>query len=218
MKPKTNDIERRYTSIPVGYKDDGETRKIGGYAAVFNKLSEDLGGFREKIDPRAFDDVLDNDVRAYFNHDRNKILARVKSGTLSIGVDEKGLHYELIPGNQTYSKDLQESMDRGDVDQSSFAFIVLDDHWEESDEHGYIRTVLKAKRLFDVSPVSEPAYPDATVGLRRLEQFKESRNQPEPEPEVDPDDDKAKRAEFIKDWSDEWKRINDVREDESNKQ
>ena len=157
------------------YLDNGELRvksdssgkqKIAGYATKFGVLSEDLGGFREQIDPHAFDACLaaNPDVRGLWNHDANHILGSTTAGTLRLSVDSTGLHYEIDPPNTSMAKDLMVSMQRGDVTQSSFGFICTDDSWEDS-QGGLIRTVRQAQ-LFDVSPVTFPAYPDATSGVR----------------------------------------------------
>lgn len=142
---------------------DGNT--IRGYAAVYNSDSEWMGGFYEQIEAGAFDSVLDNDVRAYFNHDENLLLGRVSSGTLRIGTDKRGLYYEVDLPNTTYANDLVELMKRGDVNQSSFAFLIEKDRWEQRDGLTY-RIIEKVSRLLDVSPVAQPAYPDATSELK----------------------------------------------------
>jgi len=139
---------------------------IRGYAAVYNSDSEWMGGFYEQIATGAFDGVMDNDVRAYFNHDENLLLGRVSSGTLRISTDKRGLFYEVDLPNTTYANDLAELMKRGDVNQSSFAFLIEKDRWEQRDGVTY-RIIEKVSRLLDVSPVSQPAYPDATSELKR---------------------------------------------------
>ena len=139
---------------------------IRGYAAIYNSDSEWMGGFYEQIETGAFDDVLDNDVRAYFNHDENLLLGRVSSGTLRISTDKRGLFYEVDLPNTTYANDLVELMKRGDVNQSSFAFLIEKDRWEQRGGTTY-RIIEKVSRLLDVSPVAQPAYPDATSELKR---------------------------------------------------
>ena len=139
---------------------------IRGYAAIYNSDSEWMGGFYEQIATGAFDGVMDNDVRAYFNHDENLLLGRVSSGTLRISTDKRGLFYEVDLPNTTYANDLAELMKRGDVNQSSFAFLIEKDRWEQRDGVTY-RIIEKVSRLLDVSPVSQPAYPDATSELKR---------------------------------------------------
>lgn len=146
---------------------------IRGYAAVFNSYSNNLGGFREIIQPGAFADVLENDVRALFNHDPNHVLGRTLSGTLRVFQDDTGLGYEVdLPDTQT-ARDLVVSIERGDVSQSSFAFTVAPGGatWQEDDVVGYTRSITKVSRLYDVSPVTYPAYPDASVAARSLKAY-----------------------------------------------
>ena len=139
-------------------------------------MSEDLGGFREKIDKGAFDGVLDNDVRAFFNHDPNFLLARTSSGTLKLGVDKRGLKYSFDVPDTTAGRDLLVSMKRGDITQSSFAFTVEKDSWTDGEKGTEIRTINKVGRLYDVSPVSIPAYPtanDLSIANRSRMTFKD---------------------------------------------
>jgi len=150
-----------------------EGNTIRGYAAVYGSDSEWMGGFYEQIEAGAFDDVLDNDVRAYFNHDENLILGRVSSGTLRISTDKKGLFYEVDLPNTTYANDLMELMKRGDINQSSFAFLIDRDRWEERNGTTY-RIIEKVSRLLDVSPVAQPAYPEATSELKQRDLASES--------------------------------------------
>ncbi len=179
-------IERRFTCGAVELRaasSDSEAKLVRGYAAVFDSQSANMGGdkvsFYEVIKPGAFDGVLGDDVRALFNHDANLILARSKGGkgTLKVGVDERGLWYEFEAPDTQAGRDLIVSLKRGDVDQSSFAFIVPKDgqEWVERTADGktvVTRTIKKVSRLLDVSPVTYPAYPDATVALRSLDEFR----------------------------------------------
>ncbi len=162
---------RRFSpgTIELRKATDG-TKKGYGYAAKFNTLSEDFGGFRERIAAGFFDEVLADDVRALFNHDPNLILGRSTNKTLRLGVDSVGLWYEYDDPNTSYSNDLLISMERGDVDQSSFAFGVKEDRWDKID-NVWTRTLMKASRLYDVSPVTYPAYPDTQASARSLEQI-----------------------------------------------
>lgn len=164
--------EVRVFEIETRIEQRDDKTVVIGHAAVFDKLSENLGGFREKIALGAFDEVLQDDVRALINHDSNLILGRTKAGTLRIGVDEVGLGYDYDDPATSYSTDLLKSLNRGDVTQSSFGFIVDKDEWDEDDEGRVTRTITKVKRLFDVSPVTFPAYPDTDVAKRSLEEFK----------------------------------------------
>ena len=138
---------------------------VRGYAAVYDSDSEFMG-YYEQIEKGAFDDVMNDDVRAYYNHDENYLLGRVSSGTLRIGTDKRGLFYEVDLPNTTYANDLVELMKRGDINQSSFAFLIGEDRWEERDGKTY-RIIEKVSRLIDCSPVSQPAYPSATSELKQ---------------------------------------------------
>lgn len=141
---------------------------IKGYAARFNSLSEDLGYFKEIIMPGAFRKTINDgaDVRALFNHDPNFVIGRVKSGTLRISEDDKGLFIEATPPETTWAKDLVTSIKRGDVDQMSFGFKTVKDN-KRVDNGQNIRELLEVK-LFDVSPVTYPAYTQTSVVARSL--------------------------------------------------
>ncbi len=141
---------------------DSDDMVLEGYAAVFNSET-DLGHFREVIKPGAFDDVMTNDVRALINHDPNLILGRTENGTLELSTDERGLKYRVKLGAQQYAKDFYESVKRGDISQSSFAFTIKDQSWNEERT---VRSVDKVRQLLDVSPVTYPAYAAATVQAR----------------------------------------------------
>jgi HK97 family phage prohead protease len=195
--PKLPDRESRFLAASIELRaaaEGEEPKKVFGYAAKFNSRSENLGSegyqFYEVLHPGAFDDVMNDDVRALFNHESSAILARSKNGTgsLQIGIDATGLWYEFEAPDTQVGRDLMTSLKRGDVDQSSFSFTVSKDgqEWTETrDGDGptiFTRTIKKVSRLYDVSPVTYPAYPDATVALRSLEEFR--KQEPEtPEPE-----------------------------------
>lgn len=172
-----NNIERRVLpgpSLRKMDKDDKDSRKVVGYAAVFASSSEALwGSFIEEVDAHAFDEADLSDVRALFNHDDNKILARTPD-TLALTIDERGLRYEFEMPNTTYGNDLLESMRRGDITQSSFGFTVEEDEWidRSKDELLPMRRILKIGRVFDVSPVTYPAYPETTSEVRSLFEVK----------------------------------------------
>lgn len=163
------EMERRFTPFKEFRKESGT---IAGHAATFNDWY-DLGMFEERIAPGAFDDVLDDDVRALFNHDSNHVLGRTKSGTLRISVDGQGLMSEIdMPESATM---LREAIERGDIDQMSFGFTVREDTWEtpEDGDGKERRTITKIDRLFDVSPVTFPANPNTDVALRSLEEWRD---------------------------------------------
>jgi HK97 family phage prohead protease len=146
----------------------GKPRSIFGHAAVFNQWSEDLGGFREQIAPGAFTESIAgrDDVRALINHNPDLLLGRNLAGTLRLAEDARGLAIEIDPPDTQVARDLLVSMERGDITQMSFAFSTLDDSWETRGKQPH-RTLLKV-RLFDVSPVTYPAYPQTDVSVRSL--------------------------------------------------
>ena len=161
--------ESRFLSRELRVKrNDAGQPQIQGYAAVFNSMSQDLGGFREVIAPGAFAADLANnpDVRALFNHDESLILGRTKSGTLQLSEDETGLFWVCTLPDTAVARDLMVSIERGDVDQCSFGFFCLDDEWQMQDGTP-LRTV-KTAGLFDVSAVTYPAYEATSVGVRSL--------------------------------------------------
>ncbi len=166
-----DDYERRYVPAEeLRIQEEDGIKKLVGYAAVFNRTSEDLGFFREKINPGAFANTLTKDVRALFNHDSNYVLGRTKAKTLKLKEDQMGLQVEITPPDTQWANDLKLSVERKDVDQMSFGFRVLEDDWDYADEKNPIRT-LKTVELFDVSVVTFPAYPDTTVALRSMDNW-----------------------------------------------
>jgi len=147
---------------------------ITGYAAVFNELSQDLGGFREQIAPGAFKRALEmnQDVRALVDHDPSRIIGRSTSGTLEMIEDDHGLRVQIDPADTTAGRDIMESINRGDVSGMSFGFVVRDEDWDMRDGEN-IRTV-RDMDLFDVSVVTFPAYTASSVevALRSLDDHK----------------------------------------------
>ncbi|GLS83228.1 HK97 family phage prohead protease [Paraferrimonas haliotis] len=170
-------VNRMGFSHQVRMEGEGEERKIVGYAAKFNTRSNNLGGFVEVIEEGAFDGVLDDDVRALFNHSPLYVLGRNSAGTLSLFIDEIGLRYEITPPDtQTINDLVIAPMERGDIDQSSFAFRLPSDgyRWDEADDGVYVRTITRISKLLDVSPVTYPAYNDTEAAARSLEAYKRS--------------------------------------------
>jgi len=159
---------RFFTPEFRAYQEDGK-KKIGGYAAVFDVWSDDLGWFREKIARGAFTDAIKTgDTVALFNHDSSIVLGRRSSGTLRLKEDDKGLHMEVdLPDTQA-ANDLYTLIERGDIKQQSFGFTVEANEWKFAQKPGELdeRTITKVRELFDVSPVTFPAYPDTTIAKR----------------------------------------------------
>jgi hypothetical protein len=163
-----SDLERRYTPVPVEARTRDNKRSIGGYASVFKRLSQNLGGFVEQVDPAFFNKSRGDgwpDVLARYNHDDNMLLGTTGAGTLRLSVDSTGLVYEVDP--PASRGDIVELVERGDVRKSSFAFRAYEEDWGLSDQGFPMRTLLSGQ-LVDVAPVNTPAYVDSTVGLRHL--------------------------------------------------
>lgn len=175
-------LERRFIVDGVELRAAGDETKpsiIAGYAAVFSQLSEDLGGFREQIAPGAFSKSLGEDIRALFNHDRNFVIGRNKSKTLRLEEDARGLRVEIDPPDTTDARDLLVKMKRGDVTGMSFGFRTMEDHWDEVDGK-VVRTLIEV-RVFDVSVVTYPAYPQADAAVRSLEEWRAKTAPPLPD-------------------------------------
>jgi len=150
---------------------------IRGMAIVYNRLSQDLGGYRERIMPGAFDKVLGKqrgrqDIVSYFNHDPNMLLGRESSGTLEIFSNEQGIGYMVTPPQSR--ADVLELVARRDVKGSSFAFVVGAESFS-SDADGPIRDVREAKGLYEMGPVVSPAYvqTSAQMTLRSLKAWQD---------------------------------------------
>ena len=180
-----NNMEKRIYNIETRVeKDDKNKEVIVGYGSIFNSRSENLGGFYEYISPSAITEetIIASDVRALINHDPSLILARSKNGkgTLKLNVDKKGLMYRFEVPETSYGQDLAINMKNGNISQSSFAFTIPEggDDWTTDEEGRDIRTINKIDRLFDISPVTYPAYTEASSDLviakRGLQVYKEN--------------------------------------------
>ena len=157
-------VERRFVTVEFRADDEGI---IEGYAAVFDQWSEDLGFFREKIRQGAFAKTIkEADIRALFNHDPNYVLGRNRAATLELSEDDHGLEMRITPPDTSYANDLRESIDRGDIDQASFGFGTVRDLWDHDAEPP--ERELIELRLYDVSVVTYPAYPQTSVSARTL--------------------------------------------------
>lgn len=153
-------------------ESDGGTC-IEGHAAVFDSWSETLGGifpFKEKVRKGAFAESIGrDDIRALFNHDPNYVLGRNRAGTLELVEDDVGLRVRITPPDTSWANDITTSIRRGDISQMSIGFVVEDDEWSSKD--GIDTRELKKVRLFDVSPVTFPAYTATDVGVRAMQEY-----------------------------------------------
>lgn len=168
-------VERRFYACELRAPEK-DSRTVEGYAAVFNSDSEIMwGSWVERIAPGAFSEVLKDDAVALFNHDPNLILAR-NGVNMTVTEDERGLKYRFDAPNTTAGNDLLENLRNGNIKQSSFAFTVKEETWNDSKDRSKpsIRTINKVERLYDVSPVTYPAYPDTTVAQRSFQGWKDT--------------------------------------------
>lgn len=164
------DAERRFTSVAVEIRASADSKMtIGGYAAKFDRMSQNLGGFVERVAPGFFNKSRGDGwpgVVARYNHDDNMLLGTIGGGTLRLQLDSVGLDYAVdLPQARA---DVGELVSRGDVRQSSFAFITYEDEWATSDQGFPLRTLISG-RLIDVAPVNSPAYEDTSVGTRSID-------------------------------------------------
>ena len=190
--------ERRFCDKCITRAMGGDSRRVEGYALVFNSESRDLGGIIEVIDSHALDGVLpDSDVMCWLNHDSSRgALARRRGenvpqsavgNSLELEIDDIGLRYAFDAPDTALGNELIEGLKRGDINQSSFAFTVKEDTWERLDDGMVLRTINKIERLYDVSPVYDPAYYGTSVELDRrgydelLEREKKAREEKEAE-------------------------------------
>lgn len=173
----TSTYERRYVATDFEVRTAGGKTTFEGYALTWDTKSQNLGGFRERVAEGATSKTIQEaDIRALFNHDASLILGRNKSGTLELSNDSTGTYYRTTMPETTYARDLAVSMERGDITQSSFGFRTITDEWGIDEDDFPIRT-LREIALFDVSPVTYPAYLDSSSGLgkRALARLAETR-------------------------------------------
>lgn len=174
------DIERRVLPVAVGAIElravEGGKFGLRGSGAVIGPLSEDLGGFRERNAEGAFDEAIKvSDIRGLFNHDPNYVLGRMGS-TMRVSTDANGMYYD-IPELPSSRADVREAIERKDVEGSSYSFTLREggDVWEEQDGV-LVRTILPGgvARIYDMGPVTFPAFRATTVSKRCLDHVREA--------------------------------------------
>jgi hypothetical protein len=168
----TRPTETRSTTGTVELRAaDTGLGRLGGYALKWRTLSQNLGGFVETIELDAVDDQTvrgeRGDVVARYQHDDQYLLGRLVSSTLRLSKDAVGVEYDVDLPETSYARDVRALAERGDLRYSSFAFRVLDEDWDYTDQ-GFPLRVLRSIQLVDVAPVVNPAYMDTTTGLRHL--------------------------------------------------
>ena len=175
---------RTFTLEGIEVRDgegDNASPVIRGHAAVFNEWAEIIPGLlRERVAPGTFKKTIrEADVRALFNHNPDYVLGRNRADTLDLREDGTGLAVRIDPPQTTWADDLMVSMKRGDISQMSFGFKPI--KWtEDRNEDGYLDVTLREVRLFDVSVVTFPAYPQTDAWARSA--IDNLRHYLEPEP------------------------------------
>ena len=140
---------------------------IEGYFSVFNSIYELWPGATESIDPGAFDGALEDDIRALINHDTTLVLGRNKAGTLELKIDSKGLWGRIeINEKDQDAMNLYARVERGDVNQCSFGFDILEEDTTYNDDNT-VHWTIKRVKLYEVSVVTFPAYEDTSVQARK---------------------------------------------------
>lgn len=164
-----NDMELRFVDFTVDTSDD-DSLKVKGYVNEVGKYSHTLGvrkKFKERILPGAFTRALsqDNDIHFLAEHDANKILASTRNNSLKLVEDSKGLYMEADISATSYGKDYHTLIKDGILRNMSFGFNVLKDKWKKLNDGTYTRDISEL-RLFEVSVVTNPAYPQSTISAR----------------------------------------------------
>jgi uncharacterized protein len=148
-----------------------------GFAAKYDKLSQDLGGFIEKLAPGCFDGVMQGDTRCLRNHADDNLLGRTTSGTLVLSLKPEGLWYECDLPDTSCGRDTAELIRRRDMSGSSFQFnLAMDGQEWDWDGPKPLRTITRVGLLYDVAPVTNPAYEDTEVDMRSFQHALEARN------------------------------------------
>lgn len=177
MTQKPDNESRVAVGFEIRAKSDGEGRMVKGYAALFDNKTE-IAGFEEVIERGAFSDALGgSDIHALYNHSYNMVLGRMKSGTLRVKEDDKGLAVEIDLPDTQQARDLEALMARGDVDQMSFQFSMRGgvEEWDDTQEPP-LRTIKRVGELFDVTVCPRGAYPETSCALRSLEKYRKTQN------------------------------------------
>lgn len=178
----------------------GDGRKLDGYAAVFNTEAIIWGLWREEVSPGAYAKTLqEHDIRALWNHDTNIVLGRNKAGTLQLAEDKKGLRAEIDPPDNEWGRPVVDAVQRGDVTGMSIAFLVIKEEWYNppKDSKELPKRTIKEAKLYEVSPVTFPAFEQTSISARSValvktedELIAEARqllatHAPQPEPEAE---------------------------------
>jgi len=161
--------------LEIRAEQDGKIKKVTGYGIVYNRETQIWDDLYEVIRPGAATEVLagNPDIKCALNHNRMYLFGRTKSGTLRLEENTKGVKYTAKPPDAQWARDAIASIERGDIDGSSFTFAVLpqDEKITKRDDGTYLREVFKLSRLGEMGPVTDPAYLDTTAEARAKEEY-----------------------------------------------
>ena len=159
--------QTRTSGCQFQIREEGGEKRLEGYFSVFTGDYEMWPGATESIDPHAFDDALADDIRVLIDHESRLVLGRTSAGTATLTVDEKGLFGSVLinPEDQD-AMNLYARVQRGDVNQASFGFDILEEDTEYRDD-GSIHWTIKKVKLYEVSVVTFPAYRDTEIAARK---------------------------------------------------
>lgn len=178
-------MERRTSTQSLSLRmmeEDGQ-KYIEGYSAVFYNESNDgteyrVGPYRERIGRRAFSRAINenHDTRCLFNHDASLLLGRTTAGTCTLSVDDMGLRFRASMPDTQLGRDVATLMERGDITGCSFAFEIMDESEPVRQEDGTYVVEIRDLKLYDVGPVTYPAYEATSVHVRtEMENKREER-------------------------------------------
>ena len=170
-----SELEKRYFDLDSEIETRDDSLEVSGYGIVFDKESVLLGDFKEVISKRALDDVDMSDVYLFSQHNSTDILGSTSSGTMTLNVTDKGLHFRANLPDTNLGRDTYTLIKRGDLKSCSFAFTVSKDTWDMT-KSPEIRTVHQIGKLGEISVVTHPAYEDTNVSRRSLDVLKECKN------------------------------------------
>lgn len=178
------EIRANQTILEIREIQENSPKTIQGYAIKWNELSNPIGGlFVEKFERGAFAESLKtNNQKAFWSHNSNYVLGSTRSNTLRLIEDDVGLRFEVDLPDSTWGNDAYTSIKRGDVDNVSFGFSLINkdsESWEDRSDGVLIRTV-KTANLYEISPVAFPAYPQTEVSARSLEAYNEYKKSANP--------------------------------------
>ena len=170
MEKNRKNRQTRSTQTEFHAASDGEDKYIEGYFSVFDSNYDIWPGASESVAPTAFDGALSDDIRCLIDHETRLVLGRTKANTLELRADSHGLwgRVKINPLDQD-AMNLYARVERGDVDQCSFGFDILDEETNFRDADGSVHWTIKSVKLYEVSVVTFPAYEDTAVAARKVD-------------------------------------------------